>query len=208
MVLIKPPEDWSDEVSNRYSGPPPVPSIYSGTVDKAWRTQCGENSQNPGADMLVISLKIGDGKFKGATILTNLVVIKSNAWSINQFLDALTDGSEKQREAIKKWFWTIGYQVSDEVEKIGQPITHIGKKFELTDKPITFATKMGKWEGKDRAELDRFVLKLDDDDDDDDDDGFTPEPETSEPVEDSTPVAEESAGPPSEGDDDDDDPWS
>lgn len=211
MPFIKPPEDWSEETSSFYSGPPPTPGPYVGTVDKAWRTQVKEGGDNAGTDMALISVKIGDGKYKGATVLTNLVMMKTAAWKLNQFLDALTDGSDKQREGIKKTFYGVGWKVSDETEKLGQPITHIGKKFELPGKPIAFVLKNGSQPGK--MEVDRFIMGgiVDDEDDDDDEDGGI----TDDPTESSTPAKEsaaesapESDGPPSEDDGDDDDPWS
>lgn len=216
MVLIKPPEDWSDEISNRYDGPPPTPGIYKCTINGAWRTKVKEGSDNAGTDLILISVKIADGKFKGATVLTNLIMMKSSAWKINQFLVSLTDGSEKQIEALKKWFYQIGWNVSDsEPEKLGQRIIGIGKKFPIDDKPLFVELKNGTYEGAIRPEVDRFVVisaDADDDDDDGEDDGigeFTEPATESKPAVSAVPDPEpEPDGPPSEGDDDDDDPWS
>lgn len=206
MPIIKPSFDGSNETSNQYDGPPPTPGPYKGEVKGLWLTKI-KRGENEGTDMLTVSVAITGGKFKGARLLHNLPVMKNTAWSLNQFLDSLTDGSEKQREVLRKWFWTIGYNVSDDEEKLGRPILRIGKKFDPIGKPVSFVTKMDNYNDTPRAIIDRFVVPLEnsDDDDDDEDDGIadtTPEPEPE----------DESASPPAEDgddeDDDGDDPWS
>lgn len=210
MPIIKPKFDGSEDIGDgRYTGPPPTPGPYRGNVRGMWLTTI-KSGDNAGEDQIVVSVKINHGKFKGASILHNLQIMKATSWSTNQFLHALTDGSEKQKSTLRKWFWQIGYDVEDHEEKLGRPIIKIGKNFKPIDREIGFIVKKDTYNGEDRAKIDRFVVPLEDSEDEaaDEDDGIgefdaatTHNPE---PVK--VAAVPEPEMPPSESDDDD--PWS
>lgn len=219
MVLIKPKENWSDETSGFYDGPPPPPATYRGEVYRMGLSEV-QSGDNKGTDKWIVSVKITDGKYKGATVLTSFTMIKSNAWSFNQFLESMTDGSEKQRALIKKWYYSIGYKIEDEekYKKLGRQIEFIGKPaFKPIGKKVTIVTSMN----GEYAQIDRFLVPLDNSDEeeesssdtaeetateetasDDSDDSLEGLEEAAEETADET--AEEAVA---EDDSDDDDPW-
>jgi hypothetical protein len=210
MALIKPNENWKDE-SGGYDGPPPDPGTYTGEVVRMGLSTV-QKGDNAGADKWVVSVKITEGKFKGATILHNFVMLKQSAWSFNQFLKAMTDGSEKQKETILSWYYEKGFSVEDQerYKNLGRQCEFIGKPaFKPIGKKVRFVvTRNGEY-----TNIDRFLVPLEDSGEDgetevlaeaeeatvDDSDGFADEATDEPEVEES--VAEE------DSDDDDDDPW-
>jgi hypothetical protein len=212
MPIIKPKFDGKDEESSQYSGPPPTPGPYHGVVKKMWYCQI-KTGQNAGEDQYKILIEIDQGKFKGAGLFHNIQMLKQNAWSTNQFLDAMCE-NEKQREVLRQWFWQIGVDVENEADKVGQPVNYIGKpKFKPVGKTLSFIVKNEPGDQGTRAVIDRFVVKIDGETKEaageEDSSGLeefeqatssNPEPESVESQ--ATPDA-----PPPEGDDDSDDPW-
>ena len=202
MARIKPNFDGSTMSSGFYDGPPAPPGTYRGIVKKMGLAEI-KNGPNAGASRIALLLEISDGKFKGAAVMHSLNLTTQSAWAVNQFLDALTDGSDVQKNGLRNLFWQKGYDVENEPDgKMGQQFTSIGGKFKPLGKPVAFVTKMDSWEGKPKAAIDRFVVPLDG--------GSSAEPEDEageedslDAVEEAAPVAEEI---PSEGDSDD--PWS
>lgn len=211
MPVIKPKGDWRNEESGQYSGPMPKAGPYKGVVNGMWYTQI-KKGPNEGEDQYVVSVKITEGPYKGFTTLHNLPQLKQNAWSTNQFLYAMTDGSDKQKETLKNWFYDNGVDVApeDEAAKLGIPVRKIisnkgpnGKGFEPVGKEIGFVLKKDSYNGNDRMIVDRFVVGLEDvepEESSDEDDSLEPAAPKQE-------EAEEDA-PPTETDSDDDDPWS
>lgn len=217
MPVIKPPFDGSEATSDRYDGPPPTPGPYNGVVKGVWLNKI-KKGDNAGADQLTVSVEISHGKFKKARILHNLQVLNSTAWSLNQFLDSVTDGSDKQKTTLRQWFWRNGYDVAPDdeaVKNLGVPVRKIvgGKKgFVLLDRKVSFVTKMDTYEGVAKAIVDRFVVPLEDSGSEEpaaeasedalgEFDAATthnPEPEPEAAVEET----------PTEDEPDDDDPWS
>lgn len=212
MPLIKPKNNWKDESSGVYDGPPPDPGTYSGEVVRMGLTTV-KKGDNEGEDKWVVSVKITEGKFKGASILVNFVMVKQSAWSFNQFLKAMTNGSEKQKSLILDWYYERGYSLEpDEKYKgLGRQCEFIGKPaFKPIGKPVKFiVTRNGEY-----VNVDRFLVPLEDS-------GETGEPEAlaqAEETVEETAVADDTEESGSfgesepetaaaEDDSDDDDPW-
>lgn len=199
MALIKPPSDWSEEVSGFYDGPPPPAGTYTCEVTRMGlgKIQSGENE---GKQKIVVAVQIKQGKYKGAGSVTGFPLLKQNAWSLNQFLMSMTDGSEKQKAGIRKVFWTKGFKCEDEAanEKLGRQIQFIGSsKFVPIGKTVHCVLKPN----GDRTEIEKFLIPLEG--------GGSVEPESEEAEEDSlSEVAEAAEEVAEETASDDDDPWS
>ncbi|QGJ90108.1 methyltransferase [Mycobacterium phage Indlulamithi] len=230
MPVIKPKNDLRNEESGVYSGPLPKAGPYKGVVNGMWYNTI-KKGDNAGEDQYTVSVKITEGQYKGFTTLHNLPQLKQNGWSTNQFLDAMTDGSEKQRKLLRDWFYDNGCDVApdDEANKIGVPVRKIlspkgpkAKGFTPVGKEIGFILKKDNYGDQERMIVDRFVLNVNDpepeqESDDDNlgapEDDSTPDdstPDTDAAEDDSTEDVDTEDSPPSEdGDgDDDDDPWS
>lgn len=210
MPLIKPKENWKDETSGIYDGPPPDPGTYNGEIVRMGLSEV-KSGDNKGADKWVVSVQISDGKFKGASILHNFVMLKQSAWSFNQFLKSMTDGSEKQKQVILDWYYERGYslEAEEKYKGLGRQCEFIGKPaFKPIGKKVKFiVTRNGEY-----VNIDRFLVPLEDSGEDgepetleqaeetavadDDDESFESSSETAEPEA----VAESDDG-------DDDDPW-
>lgn len=162
MALIKPKENWKDEEgAGVYDGPPPDPGTYKAEIVRMGLSKV-QKGENEGADKWVVSVRITEGKFKGASILHNFVMLKQSAWSFNNFLKSMTDGSEKQKELIKTWYYERGFKVADEEQYkgLGRQIEFIGKPvFKPIGKPVTIVvTKNGEY-----TNIDKFLVPLEDD---------------------------------------------
>ena len=204
MVRIKPDFDGSNASSGRYDGPPPTPGTYRGIVKKMGLAEI-KSGANAGSNRIALLLEISEGNFKGAAVMHSLNLTTQSAWAVNQFLDALTDGSDKQKTGLRNLFWQKGYEVENEPDgKMGQQFINIGGKFKPLGKPVAFVTKMDSWDGKPKAAIDRFVVPIEhaaEDDAAEEDsldavDSVVEDEEETEVVEDT----------PTESDDDD--PWS
>lgn len=160
MVRIKPDFDGSTASSGRYDGPPPPAGTYRGIVKKMGLAEI-KSGANAGSNRIALLLEISEGNFKGAAVMHSLNLTTQSAWAVNQFLDALTDGSDKQKTGLRNLFWQKGYEVENEADgKMGQQFMNIGGKFKPLGKPVAFVTKMDSWEGKPKAAIDRFVVPL------------------------------------------------
>lgn len=211
MAMIKPKFNGKDATSSFYDGPPPTPGTYRGEVTRMGLAQV-LSGENEGADKIVVVVRITHGKFKGAEIFANFTILLQSAWSFNTFLEAMTDGSEKQRTMIKDWFWEKGYDVEDEAknEKLGRQVNWIGKPvFKPIGKTVSFTTTM---DGE-RANISKFVVPLEGSGSEEPEDDSTvaelPDvatESTDDAVIDAEVVSDDSAV--AVADDDDDDPWS
>jgi hypothetical protein len=215
MVRIKPSDDYSKEKFEFYDGPPPPAGTYQGKVKKMGLAKIA-SGENKGADRIALVLEITQGKYKGAGILHSLNLTKQGSPFVNQFLESMTDGSEKQKKVIVDWFWNKGYDVQNDSDgKLGRPINWIGSpKFVPVGKTCAFMTRMGTdQQGEPRAEIARFVVPVEDSEEDFASNGsssdgleeFAPET-TSNPEPELASVSAESE--PSPLEDDSDDPWS
>ena len=212
MVRIKPEFDGSDSKleDNFYDGPPPTPGTYRGKIKKMGLAKIG-SGENKGGNRIALVLEITDGKFKGAGVMHSLNMTKQGAPFVNQFLEALTDGSDAQRAGIRNAFWNIGFDVDPEpTGKMGQQFLKIGKKTNPIGMSVAFVTKMGNdLQDNPRAEVARFVLPIPKDSEDEDEDedtlGAVTETETSSPV--AAEEVSEAEADITDLDDDGDDPW-
>lgn len=160
MVRIKPDFDGSTASSGRYDGPPPTPGTYRGIVKKMGLAEI-KSGANAGSHRIALLLEISEGNYKGAAVMHSLNLTTQSAWAVNQFLDALTDGSDKQKAGLRNLFWQKGYEVENEPDgKMGQQFINIGGKFKPLGKPVAFVTKMDSWDGKPKAAIDRFVVPI------------------------------------------------
>lgn len=202
MARIKPTFDGSTMSSGFYDGPPAPPGTYRGVVKKMGLAEI-KNGPNAGASRIALLLEISDGKFKGAAVMHSLNLTTQSAWAVNQFLDALTDGSDVQKNGLRNLFWQKGYDVENEPDgKMGQQFISIGGKFKPLGKPVAFVTKMDSWEGKPKAAIDRFVVPIGG--------GSSAESETEEAEEDSLDSVDETEAVAEDlpTEEDSDDPWS
>lgn len=167
MANMKPNFDGKGMYSDFYDGPPPTPGPYRGEIKGMWASTV-QSGDNEGADKILVSVEINHGKFKGARLLTNLTLLKSSAWTINQFLHALTPaGTQKQKDIMEALFWDKGYKTDpDNDHKLGTPIVNIGGKFKPIGKEVGFITKFDTYNGEKRAIVDRFVVPLENSGDD------------------------------------------
>ena len=111
-------EAWSGEL-------PPTGS-YEGILKILSVGVIGETAKNAGAPKLAVGVELRntpDKKYDGYIAWGNLNLIESSLPFVNQFLLALTDGSDAQFDAIKKAFYVTG-PTTDERKK---HITKIGK---------------------------------------------------------------------------------
>lgn len=158
MVRIKPGFDGKGQASGFYDGPPPPPNTYRGKVKKMGLAKIG-SGDNVGKDRIALVLEITEGQYKGAGILHSINLTTESGWAVNQFLHAMTDGSEKQKTVLEKWFYDVGYDVEPEATgKMGQQFISIGGKFKPIGKPVAFITKMDSYNGEPKAAIDRFVV--------------------------------------------------
>jgi hypothetical protein len=111
-------EAWSGEV-------PPTGS-YEGILKILSTGTISAEAKNAGAGKLSVGVELRNtpgGKYDGYIAWGNLNLIESSLPYINQFLLALTDGSDAQFDAIKKAFY-VTKPTTDErkkhIEKIGK----------------------------------------------------------------------------------------
>lgn len=211
--VMKPPSTYkADDVLSEgdfYDGPPPKPALYKGVVKKIYA-----HKKNDEIRWMVLC-EINHGEFKGAGVSKWLQLTEQGSPWFNQFLHALTDGSEAQKKGIRDAFAAHGYTIDDPDEKKRLPVTRIGKKFNPIGKEIAFVTKMRTGtDNVERAEISRFVVPRNKSEDDavetSTDDGLddTEMPDADESgmdefAEDTTQNPE-----PAADSDGDDDPWS
>jgi len=165
MVRMKPSFDGSNAAppagGGIYDGPPPTPGMYTGTVEKMGLAKIN-SGQNKGEDRIALLIRISEGKFTGAGVFHSLNLIPQSAFFINQFLHAMTDGSQQQKAAILNMFYKKGYDAEkDEDGKMGRPITVIGAKFRPIGRTVKFVTAMDKdLSGEPRAKISRFLVAV------------------------------------------------
>lgn len=207
MPNIKPSFDGKGMYSQFYDGPPPTPGPYRGVIKGMWLGKVA-SGDNEGADKLLVRVEINHGKFKGASLLNNLTLVKNSAWTVNQFLHALTPaGTEKQKTIMEELFWDKGVKTEDDIQgKMGYPIVNIGGKFKPIGKEVGIIVKNEPWEGNTRAVVDRFVVPVENSEEPE----TVEETTTEETASDDDPLGEfaaESTTETTEADSDDDDPW-
>jgi hypothetical protein len=223
--LLKPDFDGFDDLDTGigfYDGPPPKPGTYRGRIKQMHiakiESEASENKGKQRVDLVVEITSKGNGEktpFAGAGLVHSLNVTKQGAPFLNQFLHALTDGSDEEKVAVREAWWRKGYKVGDLVQVRGKPMLPVLQfgKYKPQEQELTcaFVTRMGtikagENKGQERAEIARFVLPLNGseaEEDDDSDSGLDEfDQETTSNPEPVKAAAAPAAEPP-----DDDDPW-
>jgi hypothetical protein len=128
-------EAWAGEI--------PVTGVYEGVLKVMSIGVIGENAKNAGKPKFAIGVELRNtpgGTYDGYIAWGNLNMIDSSLPYINQFLLALTDGSDEQFTLIKKAF----YETTPTVDERQKHVLKIGRwnvnspKGEL---PITVSLK-------------------------------------------------------------------
>lgn len=107
-----------------WSGELPPTGAYSGKlkiVSVGAISQAAKNPSNRGKPKFNIGVELVDtpeGKYDGFVAWGSLNLIDSGVPYINQFLHALTDGSEKSIAAIEKAFYETGPVVDDRQQHV------------------------------------------------------------------------------------------
>lgn len=169
MVRIKPKIDGRGATTGFYDGPPPTPGLYKGIVKKMGLAKIS-GGENAGMPRIALLLEVSEGPFKGAGIVHSLNETEQGKGYINQFLHAMTDGSEEQKSLIEEWYWELGYDTEAEDDgKMGKPFNFIGKpKFKPIGKSVAFVVRSGSYDGKPKAEIANFVVPVPNSSEDDD----------------------------------------
>lgn len=107
-----------------WSGELPPTGAYSGklkVVSVGAISQAAKNPANRGKPKFNIGVELcdtPDGKYDGFVAWGSLNLIDSGVPYINQFLHALTDGSEKSMTAVEKSFYESGPIVDDRQQHV------------------------------------------------------------------------------------------
>ena len=91
----------------QWDGEIPPNGAYMGKLKICQLAYASERAKNPGAPMLKIGVELygtPDKKYDGYVTFRNLVLIESTRAFVNQFLQALTDGSQAQLAKLQKGF--------------------------------------------------------------------------------------------------------
>lgn len=130
-----------------WGGELPPTGSYEGVLKILSTGVIGPEAKNAGAGKLSVGVELRNtpgGKYDGYLAWGNLNLIESSLPYINQFLLALTDGSDAQFDAIKQAFY-VAKPTTDErkkhIEKIGRwnvnsPEGSLPIKVSLSNKPF------------------------------------------------------------------------
>jgi len=166
MVRIKPNVDGFNDrevqgFSGGYNGPPPPAGVYDGILTRMGLAQIASGNDQ-GAQRIPIIVEIASGKYQGAGIFHNFNLTNQGKARFNLFLDSLTDGTQKQKDLLQKWFWKWenGWDLEDEpLGKLGQQFRTIGKNFKPIGRKVKIVTQMGHNQyDEPRAEIAGFII--------------------------------------------------
>jgi hypothetical protein len=148
-----------------YGGPLPKTGSYTGKLKIVQISETSQKAKNPGAPMLKVGVEINDADqgVAGFVAFRNLVIVDSVIPFVNQFLRALTDGSDAEFEKVKKAFWDDGPVVDDtkkNIHKIGNykinsPEGQLPIKVSLKQRSYT---PEGSTESRTVCEINSFLL--------------------------------------------------
>jgi hypothetical protein len=180
---MKPPADYEEDSVDTgfetYDGPPPTAGLYKGKVKKLLLQQV-ESGEKKGEQRILVICDITVGKFKGAGVAKWLQLTKQGSPWVNQFLRALTDGSDAAFADMRAGF-KKGYACEGPDSKKRYSIEKFANKFVPIGKDINFFVTQRTIEGGERdgelvAQIARFVTPVNgtvsDDDEPDADDSF------------------------------------
>lgn len=150
-----------------YSGPLPKSGSYPGILKIVQMGKASERAKNPGAPMLKIGVELTDAEPSeaiGFVAFRNLVLVDSVVPYINQFLRALTDGSDAELAKIQKAFQN-GIVLDDQQKnvlrigpwKIGSPEGQIPVKVAVKQRSFS-VTVDGKEELRQSCGIESFLL--------------------------------------------------
>ena len=95
-----------------WGGELPPTGTYSGVLKIAQITETSARAKNPGKPRIKLGVELTDAPYAGYVAWGGVNLIDSGIPYVNQWLRALTDGSDKQFEEIKKAFYG-GFGVDD-----------------------------------------------------------------------------------------------
>lgn len=191
-------EAWGGDFKS-YEGKPPPKGNYIVRVKRMTigAIKNGDNKGKPRISVLceVVGGAGSDGiddknyEYLGAPIWDGLNIIKSQTGKVNNFLHALTDGSDSAKRAVETAFWPPNGPKAEKVKKEGKPdVVHIVQigKYAIGSPDgnllVRVVTQMGRdLEKNPRAEVSQYLpyqpkgnngapVAGDDDDDVEDDD--------------------------------------
>lgn len=163
-------EQGAAEGREAWAGEAPPTGSYSGVVKIISMDKIGPEAQNAGGDKMKIGVELRAEKdqpdlkkFDGFIAWGNLSLIEASIPFINQFLLALTDGTDEAFEKIKAAFYNNGPTVDERkkhVLKIGaynvnSPNGELPIKISITNRPFT-NTKTGVT--RDSVQINSYLL--------------------------------------------------
>lgn len=143
-----------------YEGPLPPNGAYDGRL-KVVKIAKIKSEKNAGKLRLQIGVEITHPDFKGYFAWGGVNLTDQGAPFVNQFLRAITDGSDSEFNAIRKAFSSSAGVVVDEKK---ENVLKIGKwKIDSPqgELPIKVQLKQRTWDGVTRAGVQTFLLRED-----------------------------------------------
>lgn len=142
-----------------YKGELPPNGAYEGVLKVVKIGKIGSgNDKGKSNLMLVVILKDEDyPEFDGCPCFGNLNLTDQGVPYVNQFLESLTDGSDKAKADIKRAFWKVGPVVDDAKEhilKIGRTQVN-SPKGEIT---VLIGTKVSTYNGNTSVKIQQWML--------------------------------------------------
>lgn len=170
-------EAWGGDFAS-YDGDPPPKGNY---IARLKRMTLGaiKNGENKGKPRISVLLEVVGGsgskgiddkkyKYLGAPVWDGLNIIKSQTGKVNNFLHALTDGSESAKRAVETAFWPPNGPKADKVVKNDKTTVHLTQigKYPVGSPDghllVRIVTKMGRdLEGAPRPEVNQYLPYID-----------------------------------------------
>lgn len=117
-----------------------------------------KSGDRAGAPRIAALVEITEGPFAGAGIWHSLSYTDPlGAKWMNNFLEALTDGTEGQKKSMREAFWGKGFDADSKDEHGRAPVTMFAGRKPGSAMKVVFITKMGTWQGEQKAEIAHFV---------------------------------------------------
>lgn len=142
-----------------YKGELPQNGVYEGIL-KVLKVEKIANGDNKGKNRLQIVVTIDDPnypEYKGAPAFDNKNLTDQGVPYVNQFLEALTDGSDKARAAVKRAFWKTGPIVDDAKEHILR-IGTVKVESPKGELRVLISTKLNTYQGNTSARIQQWML--------------------------------------------------
>lgn len=151
----------------RYEGPVPPRGVYRGVLKRLGiKNNAKGNPMLYGMIEFRAKAKSPDAKYDGYGLWLQQNVTDQGKGFVNQFLDALTDGTDEARKKLRTQFWNGGIDAEKSLRD-GDPKSdggHISRLGSLKVNspegsiPILVSTKLGAdLKGNERLEVDRYL---------------------------------------------------